>query len=190
MLATDTCHECNVHVCMRNHDMGCMPDMTYDIWWWRVIRHGMLGHDKNKSWMSIDFQKSFLLVSRFLQKTLHNLLTCVHFFSVDFFVCQMARVNMPFTKHRCILPRELTSADKHLLCTIYGKTHDKDQRATCSPWARVNQHPLPVAGGVLMRCCFLIGHPHNSYTTWTAELMDVNLITCWAHGEPRFLGAS
>jgi hypothetical protein len=140
MLATDTCHECNVHVCMRNHDMRCMHDMTCDIWWWHVIWHGMSGHDKSKRWMSIDLQKTFLLVSRFLKKNLHNLLTCVHFFSVDFFACKMDRVNMPFTKHRCILPRDLTSVGKHMLCTIYGKTHDKDQRATCSPWTRVNQH--------------------------------------------------
>jgi len=33
-----------------------------------------------------------------------------------------------------------------------------------------------------MMCCFLIAHPHNSYTTWTAELMDANPITCWARG--------
>jgi hypothetical protein len=26
----------------------------------------------------------------------------------------MARVNMPFTKHRCILPRDLTSVGKHM----------------------------------------------------------------------------
>lgn len=39
----------------------------------------------------------------------------VHFFSVDFFACELARVNMPFTKHRCVLPKELTSADKDML---------------------------------------------------------------------------